>query len=329
MLRDQWGREITYLRISVTDRCNLRCVYCMPPEGLIWQPHTAIMSYEEITAVARVAVEHGVRHIRLTGGEPLVRADLPDLVRMLAEIPGIEDLSLTTNATLLERSALELAEAGLKRVNISLDTLDPDKFSQITRGGALERALRGIEAAEKAMLLPIKINVVALRGINDGEFLDLAKLTLSHPWHLRFIELMPIGNQNAWGRGFPEPQRAFISIQEIFDSLATLHLVPENGSVGSGPAVEYRIPGGAGKIGFISPLSEHQFCQRCNRLRLTADGFIRPCLMSDLEIPILPAMRAGEPVLPLLRKAVEQKPRAHHLAEGPAPENRRMIQIGG
>ncbi len=329
MLVDKFGRKITYLRISVTDRCNFRCVYCMPPEGLVWQPHNAIMRYEEIAEVARTAAEQGVRQIRLTGGEPLVRADLPVLVRMLAEIPGIEDISLTTNGILLERYAGELAQAGLTRVNVSLDTLNPEKFARITRGGSLDRVLRGIKAAENAGLLPIKINAVAMRGINEDEFLDLARLTLSHDWHLRFIELMPLGNQTPWGPGFPSPQEAFVSIQEIFERLAPLGLVPEDGSVGSGPAIEYRVPGGAGKIGFISPLSEHTFCQRCNRLRLTADGFLRPCLMSSQEIAVLPALRNGKPVLPVLKAAVDAKPESHHLATEPAPDGRHMTQIGG
>lgn len=329
MLKDQWGREITYLRISVTDRCNFRCVYCMPPEGLVWQPHSSIMSYEEIAEVVRVAAEQGVKQIRLTGGEPLVRADLPVLVRMLAEIPGIEDISLTTNATLLERFADKLAQAGLKRVNISLDTLDAGKFAKITRGGSLERAFRGIDAAEKAGLLPIKINTVAMRGINDEELTDLARLTLNHPWHLRFIELMPLGNQKPWGVDFPSPQDAYISIQEIFNLLSPLELVPDNGAVGSGPAIGYRIAGGIGKIGFISPLSEHTFCQRCNRLRLTADGYLRPCLMSSQEIAVLPTLRSGGSVLPVLQQAVEVKPESHKLASEAAPEGRKMIQIGG
>jgi len=329
MLIDSWGRQITYLRISVTDRCNFRCVYCMPPEGLVWQPHEKIMRYEEIVAVARAAAEQGVSQIRLTGGEPLVRADLPVLIRMLADIPGIDDISLTTNAMLLEKMARKLVQAGLNRVNISLDTLNPEKFARITRGGLLEKALNGITAAESAGLNPIKINVVAMRGVNEDEFLDLARLTLEHPWHVRFIELMPIGNQQPWGQDFPSPQDAFISIQEIAENLAPLGLVSGDGTVGFGPAVEYRIPGGKGKIGFISPLSEHHFCQRCNRLRLTADGFLRPCLMSDLEIPVLEALRRSEPVLPLLLQAVAAKPEGHRLATGSAPEDRRMIQIGG
>lgn len=329
MLIDSWGRQITYLRISVTDRCNFRCVYCMPPEGLVWQPHEAILRYEEIAEVARAAAEQGVRQIRLTGGEPLVRADLTVLIRMLADIPGVDDISLTTNGMLLEKMAGHLAQAGLKRVNISLDTLNPEKFTRITRGGSLAKVLDGIKAAEQAGLQPIKINTVAMRGINDGEFLDLARLTVDHPWHVRFIELMPIGNQQPWGADFPPPAEMTISVQEIADQLKTLGLVSDDGSAGFGPAVVYRIPGGIGKIGFISPLSEHQFCQRCNRLRLTADGYLRPCLMSDVEIPVLADLRAGKPVLPILQQAVAAKPEGHHLASEPAPAGRKMIQIGG
>ncbi|HWR65800.1 MAG TPA: GTP 3',8-cyclase MoaA [Bellilinea sp.] len=329
MLIDSWGRQITYLRISVTDRCNFRCVYCMPPEGLTWQPHESIMRYEEIVEVAKAAAEQGVSQIRLTGGEPLVRADLPVLVKMLAEIPGIDDISLTTNAMLLEKMAEKLKDAGLTRVNVSLDTLDADKFSKITRGGALERVLKGIEAAEAAGLTPIKINVVAMRGVNDEEFLELAQLTLQHPWHIRFIELMPIGNQQPWGEGFPLPQDAYISIQEIFEKLKPLSLISQDDAIGFGPAIEYRVSGGKGKIGFISPLSEHQFCQRCNRLRLTADGYLRPCLMSSMEVPVLSALRAGQPALPIIQQAVNAKPESHKLASESAPEGRRMIQIGG
>lgn len=287
------------------------------------------MRYEEIVEVARAAAEQGVRQIRLTGGEPLVRADLPVLIKMLAGIPGINDISLTTNAMRLEIMAAELKDAGLNRVNVSLDTLDAEKFARITRGGSLERVLKGIEAAEAVGLTPIKINVVAMRGVNDDEFLELARLTLQHPWHIRFIELMPIGNQQPWGEGFPQPQDAFISIQEIFERLNPLGLVSQDDAVGFGPAIEYRVPGGKGKIGFISPLSEHQFCQRCNRLRLTADGYLRPCLMSNLEIPILQQLRAGQAALPILQQAVNAKPESHKLASESAPEGRRMIQIGG
>ncbi len=212
MLVDSWGRQITYLRVSVTDRCNLRCVYCMPPEGLTLQPHAAILRYEEIAEVVRLAAHEGVQEVRLTGGEPLARPNLPALVGMLSAIPGIRDISLTTNALLLERFALPLAEAGLKRVNISLDTLQPAKYDRITRGGSFEQAWRGILAAEAAGLSPIKINIVAMRGINDDEFLDMARLAIENPWHIRFIEIMPVRNETPWGEDLPNSQQ----VQKIY-----------------------------------------------------------------------------------------------------------------
>lgn len=328
MLVDRWGRQITYLRISVTDRCNLRCVYCMPPEGIQLQAHEDILRYEEIAEVVRAAAQEGVREVRLTGGEPLTRPNLPALVGMLSNIPGIEDISLTTNALLLERFAFPLAEAGLKRVNISLDTIRPERFAIITRGGSFEQAWRGILAAEQAGLKPLKINVVAMRGINDDEFLDLARLSVDHPWQVRFIEIMPVRNEAAWGDGFPNSIQAFIPIHEIKERLASLDLQPINGKSGSGPAREYVIAGGQGRIGFIAPVSEH-FCGECNRLRLTADGCLRPCLLSDLEIPIRASLRSGEPVLPLIQQAVMMKPLEHELEQNHRPLTRCMIQIGG
>ena len=328
MLTDSWGRKITYLRISVTDRCNLRCVYCMPPEGIQPQPHDAILRYEEIAAVVRAAAQQGITEVRLTGGEPLTRPNFPALVGMLAAIPGIQDISLTTNALLLERYALPLAEAGLKRVNISLDTLNPVKYARITRGGSFEQAWRGILAAEQAGLAPIKVNVVAMRGVNDDEFLDLATLALVHPWHIRFIEIMPVRNESGWGEGFPDSTQAFIPISQIKGQLESLGLEPINGKSGSGPAREFRLPGGAGQIGFISPISEH-FCGECNRLRLTADGNLRPCLLSDLEIPLRDAIRSGADITPYLRQAVTLKPLEHELVQNHRPVTRCMIQIGG
>lgn len=333
-LLDAWGRPITYLRISVTDRCNLRCVYCMPPEGVQRLEHQAIMRYEEIAEVVRVAAGEGIRRVRVTGGEPLVRLDLPVLIRMIHETPGIEDISLTTNGLLLERMARELREAGLDRINISLDTLQAEKFARITRGGSLETVLRGIAAAEAVGLAPIKINAVAMRGVNDDEVLDLARLTLTHPWHMRFIELMPVLNQETWGAGFPPPSEAFMSIAEIRAMLEPFGLQPvaraeqPSQRVMDGPAHEYELPGAQGRIGFISPLSEH-FCQECNRMRMTADGNFRPCLLKDEEVPFLRAMRAGEAVRPYLLKAVESKPAGHALAELQPPTRRCMQQIGG
>lgn len=328
MLQDHYGRQITYLRISVTDRCNLRCVYCLPPEGAAWQPHSSILRYEEITQVARAAAEQGVRALRLTGGEPLVRAGLTGLVRMLAAIPGIDDLSLTTNGLLLEKMAAPLAEAGLRRINISLDTLQPERYTRITRGGSLEQVWRGLEAAERCGLTPLKINAVAMRGVNAGELVDLARLSLERAWHIRFIELMPVSNQTAWGEGLPSPDQAYLSVHEMLEILRPLGLKPATAVAGNGPARFYALPGARGTVGFISPLGEH-FCQSCNRLRLTADGNLRPCLLSDVEIPLLPALRAGEPVIPYLQKAVDLKPLCHKLESSPPPAQRCMQQIGG
>lgn len=328
MLIDRYGRQITYLRVSVTDRCNFRCVYCMPPDGIERHSHESIMRYEEIAAVVRVAAEAGVREVRLTGGEPLARLGLPGLVKMLAEIPGIEDISLTSNGALLEENAPALAEAGLKRINISLDTLRPERFTRITRGGSLDMVWRGIETAEAAGLSPIKLNVVAMRGVNDDELVDMARLTETRAWHIRFIEIMPVNNQQIWGAGFPNPADTFMSIADIQQQLQPLGLEPCNGKSGSGPAREFAIPGAKGRVGFISPISDH-FCGECNRLRLTADGNLRPCLLSDLEIPLLPALRRGEPLLPLLQQAVGMKPLGHELAHNHRPEGRCMIQIGG
>jgi cyclic pyranopterin phosphate synthase len=330
MLCDRFGRPINYLRISVTDRCNLRCAYCMPPEGIRLFDHSQIMRYEEIAAFARIAAQAGIREIRLTGGEPLARLGLPDLVAMLSAIPGIEDISLTSNGLLLEKYAGALKQAGLKRVNISLDSLRPKRYDRITRGGSFEQAWRGILAAEAAGLTPIKLNAVAIRGFNDDELADLANLAREHPWQVRFIEFMPLSDTQecGWGPDLPDPRRAFMPIHEVKDRLSGLQLSPAAGSAGSGPAREYTFPGALGRVGFISPLSQH-FCQECNRVRLTADGYLRLCLLSDLEIPILPALRRGEDLLPLLEQAVGMKPSGHELVQNQRPLNRCMTQIGG
>lgn len=326
---DRFGRKISYLRISVTDRCNLRCVYCMPAEGVPWQPHHKMMKYEEITRVVEASVELGINKIRITGGEPLVRKNLSQLIRMIANIPGITDLAITTNGILLEDQARELADAGLMRVNVSLDTLDEKKFEKITRGGSLQKVLRGIEAAENYNLIPVKINVVALRGLNDDEILSLARLTLEKSWHVRFIELMPVNNQMSWGAGFPLPEHAFLATSEMIEMLEPLQLEPIFASKDNGgPAQEYRAKGACGTIGFISPLSNH-FCKSCNRLRLTADGNLRPCLLSDMEIPLIPAIRDGKPVKPLIEEALAKKPLGHELSQAHYPTSRAMRQIGG
>lgn len=328
ILRDRFGRQITYLRISVTDRCNLRCVYCMPVEGVPYVSHSNIMRYEEILQVVNLAAQYGVNEVRITGGEPLVRHDLPDLIRMIASVPGIDDISMTTNGLLLAKMIDDLHAAGLKRVNISLDTLRPDRFEKITRGGSFEQTWRGIEAADALGLAPIKINTVLMRGVNDDELEDLALLTMTKPWHVRFIELMPVKNQDPWGEGLPNSEEAYLPIPEMIQRLERLGLEPEGEKIGSGPAQEYRLRGAQGKIGFISPVSE-PFCAQCNRLRLTADGHLRPCLLSDIEVPILEALRKGEDLLPYLTEAIELKPMEHELADHNAPSGRCMRQIGG
>ncbi|HEY4723342.1 MAG TPA: GTP 3',8-cyclase MoaA, partial [Anaerolineae bacterium] len=225
-LIDRFGRRIDYLRISVTDRCNLRCVYCMPPQGVLWRPRAEILSYEEIVRVVEAGARLGIRKIRLTGGEPLVRPDLTTLVRAITHIPGIEEISLTTNGMLLEKLAEPLAQAGLRRVNVSLDTLDPIKFHRITRFGDIERVWRGIEAAGRAGLTPIKINTVVIRGVNDDELRDLARLTLDRAWHVRLIEWMPVGNSRDWGEGFPAGPDRYYPLHEMLRQLAPLGLKP-------------------------------------------------------------------------------------------------------
>lgn len=328
MLVDRYGRKITYLRISVTDRCNLRCVYCMPPAGVTWQPHQDILHYEEIAQVVRLSAANGVNEIRLTGGEPLVRKNLADLVRLISAVPGIEDISLTTNGVLLLEQIDGLADAGLKRINISLDTLLPEKFARITRGGRFERVWEGLEKAEALGVAPIKLNVVAMRGVNDDELPALARLSLEKSWHVRFIEIMPVKNQAPWGPGFPKPEDTYLSIGDMLHLLAPLGLQPVENGVGSGPAREYAIPGARGRIGFISPLGE-KFCEKCNRLRLTADGNLRPCLLHDVEVPIRDALRRGEDLSPYFAQALALKPLAHELNLSVSPSARCMMQIGG
>ncbi len=329
-LYDGFGRRIDYLRISVTDRCNLRCVYCMPPQGVPWQPHAEMLSYEEIVRVVTVAAELGIRKVRLTGGEPLVRRNITALVRALARISGIDDISLTTNGVLLDKLAAPLAEAGLTRVNISLDTLAAIKFRRLTRLGEIERVWRGLAAAERAGLAPIKINAVIVRGVNDDELIDLARLTIERAWHVRFIELMPVGNEGEWGAGFPAAPDRYCSINEMLERLAPLNLIRAEQPVGNGPARTYHIPGARGTVGFISPLGDH-FCATCNRLRLTADGRLRACLLHEVEVPVREALRGDGLIAPLIERAVALKPRSHALlmADASVPQDRMMCQIGG
>lgn len=328
MLIDMFGREITYLRISLTPSCNLRCVYCMPPEGIPAPKSDELLSNEEILSFMRQAALLGISRVRLTGGEPLLRKGLVELVRSLSAIPGIDEISLTTNAMLLEKYAAALSEAGLSRVNISLDTLNPEKFTRITRGGQIGKVFRGIAAAETYGLTPIKINTVVVGGLNDDELLSLARLSVDHPWHIRFIELMPIGNAQDWGDSFPPLDQRYISVQEMKTRLLSLVLQPTEKPIGNGPARSFRIPDAPGTVGFISPLGEH-FCEDCNRMRLTADGTLRPCLLMDTEIFVKDVLGNDQALPEYIARAVSLKPKSHELCLHHFPEARRMAQIGG
>jgi cyclic pyranopterin phosphate synthase len=324
-ISDSFQRPINYLRISVTDRCNLRCVYCMPPQGISLMSHYDILSYEEIYTLVKVAAELGITKVRLTGGEPLVRAGVSDLVRLIAGIETIDDISLTTNGILLARYAAELKEAGLMRVNISLDTLRPERFRQITRCGELEDTLNGIKAAYEANLTPVKINMVVMAGINDDEIPDFARKTVSDGWHVRFIEQMPVIDNAPLS---PE----FFSVADMRKRIEPLgKLEPWKVDVGNGPARYFRLPGAAGTIGFITPVTEH-FCYQCNRLRLTADGKLRLCLLNEDEIDLKEPLRSGASVAELktiMENAIARKPKGHHLTEGANHKGRPFSQVGG
>lgn len=284
MLLDSLGRKIEYLRISVTDRCNFRCIYCQSRESFKFLPHSEILTYEEIEEIVRVACELGVKRIRITGGEPLVRKDIEVLIERLSKIPGIEDLSLTTNGYFLLEKAEILKRAGLKRLNISLDSLNPEKFRKITGGFDFHKVWLGILKAFELGFEPLKLNMVVIRGFNDDEILSLAKLTLEYPWEVRFIEFMPIGENVLWR------DELVIPVKEIKDLLETYFPLEEVASFGGGPAKVFKWKGAKGRIGFISPVSEH-FCSRCNRLRITPDGRLRPCLFSDKEINLKEYLR--------------------------------------
>ncbi len=328
MLTDMFGREITYLRISLTPSCNLRCVYCMPPEGIPAPELDGLLTNEEILFIMRQAASMGISRVRLTGGEPLLRKGLVDLVRGISNIPGMDEVSLTTNAMLLAKYAPSLAGAGLSRVNISLDTLDPKKFTRITRGGQIRKVFQGIAAAEACGLTPIKINTVVVGGLNDDELPALARLSVDHPWHIRFIELMPVGTAQDWGDSFPPVDQRYISVQEIKTRLSSLALQPAEKPIGNGPARSFRIPNAPGTVGFISPLGEH-FCEDCNRMRLTADGTLRPCLLMDTEISVRDVLGDDQALTEYIARAVSLKPESHELCLHHYPKARRMAQIGG
>ena len=324
---DQYQREINYLRISLTDHCNLRCVYCMPINGLRFLPSQDLLSPEEIAAVVRVAVSVGFRKFRLTGGEPTLRGDLLDIVGQVSRIEGVGDLAMTTNGILLPELAKPLARAGLDRVNIHLDTLHRERLAKIMRWGQFDEIWRGIEAAEEAGLTPIKINAVIARGYNDGDVAELAALTLDRDWHIRFIEMMPFGI----GECATVVQDQYVSNDEVRERIEQEYgtLMPLPGHI-SDESVNYRLPRARGVVGFISPVSA-PYCGSCNRMRLTAEGKLHLCLLNDDEMDIKKQLRQNGPeaVREILLKAVHLKPMGHRLHEGIFTQDRKMFQIGG
>jgi cyclic pyranopterin phosphate synthase len=327
LLADRFNRRITYLRVSVTDKCNLRCVYCMPEEGLQWLDRHEILSYEEIAEIVAVAASLGVRSIRLSGGEPLVRKDLHRLVRAIAAIDGIDDVALSTNGVLLRAQLDELIAAGLNRVNISLDTLRPDRFERIARRKGLDEVLAAIDAAIENGLGPVKINCVVMRGQNDDELEAFAEITRSRQVYVRFIEVMPV-HENAALQA-----QTYVSSDEMLERLRSLgDLRPVDGPGGNGPARYFAYPGSPGAVGVISPLS-HDYCERCNRVRLSADGRLRLCLFGDQHIDLRTPLRNGAGAAELreiFQSAMFIKPERHHLRLGePASRMRALSEIGG
>ncbi|MFC1872504.1 GTP 3',8-cyclase MoaA [Chloroflexota bacterium] len=322
---DSFQRPINYLRVSVTDRCNLRCIYCMPEQGVQLTAHENILSFEEIFSVIECAAAMGINKVRLTGGEPLVRKDITRLVRMIAGIKTIDDISLTTNGVLLSPLAEELKEAGLGRVNISLDTLQPKRFTEITRRGNLADVLAGVKAAQAAGLNPVKINTVVMAGINDDEITAFTEKTVHDGWHVRFIELMP---SEANGGNTSR----LVTTPDIIKRISAIgELTPANITAGNGPARYFQLSEATGTIGFITPISEH-FCIKCNRLRLTADGKLRPCLMNEMEVDLRQPLRNGagqKELSELVKQAIDQKPKGHLLVDGKIPGDRSFSQVGG
>ncbi len=320
-MKDLFSRRINYMRISITDLCNLRCQYCMPEEGICKKDHDDILSLEEIVEIVKAGAKLGIDKVRITGGEPLVRNGIVEFIQMISNIDGIKDIAITTNGILLPKYGQALKNAGLKRVNISIDSLKPDKYKEITRGGDLSKVLDGINEAIRLGLTPVKLNVVAIGGYNDDEIGDFIKLTKDKPIDVRFIELMPIGEASEWGKD------RFISNEDIKNKF--INLVPTE-TEPSSPAKYYKLSGGKGRVGFINPISNH-FCGDCNRLRLTSDGKLKPCLHSNNEIDILEIVRNNpEKIYDVLKSAILSKPEKHDLySEDHEESNRSMFQIGG
>ncbi|WP_088808668.1 MULTISPECIES: GTP 3',8-cyclase MoaA [Listeria] len=332
VLTDRFGRAHDYIRISVTDRCNLRCVYCMPEEGLKFLPHEKVLSKDEIVDFMKIMAQFGIKKVRITGGEPLLRTDIVEIVRGIAAIPEIEDIAITTNAMYLAKKAEALKEAGLSRINVSLDSLKADRFKEITRGGRLQKVLDGIKKAEAVGLFPIKLNVVLIKGQNDDEIIDFLKFTQDKDINIRFIEYMPIGHAgNSW-------KKKYLSLTTIFDKCKEVGFEYEavDSVRGNGPSENYRLKGAAGTFGLIHPVSSH-FCASCNRLRLTADGYIKACLYWDEELNIRPYIQNNpEELMKIVQQSIDNKPENHEMAlklqdedTSHKPTWRRMSQIGG
>lgn len=326
-LVDRFNRRIDYLRISVTDRCNLRCKYCMPACGINNKFHEELLSFEEIAMIVKVGASLGIDKVRLTGGEPLVRKDIVGLVRILANIEGLKDISMTTNGTLLKDKILQLKEAGLKRLNISLDTLQEEKYKDLTRGGELSGVKEAVKLSLEAGFNPLKINMLLLAGINDDEILDFLKLTIDLPVDIRFLEFMPTKHNEFW-----HSMEDFLSYKEVMNISCGLGPVEIADVYGNGPAKNFKIRHAKGTFGFIAPLSE-SFCSNCNRLRLTSDGFLKGCLHSDLKINLKGPIRRGmdkKCLVELINLAVNTKPEGHILRKSPISSSEYlMCQIGG
>ena len=324
-LTDSLGRNINYLRLSVTDRCNMRCFYCMPKEGIAKHGHGAVLSYEELLLIAETAIGLGIEKIRITGGEPLVRTGIVGFLSRLAGIPGLRHLALTTNGLLLARMASDLLAAGVQRLNVSLDSLDPATFAQITRGGDLKRVLDGLDAAERAGFPPPKINVVIMRGVNDAEILAFAEMTRERGNSVRFIEYMPVVKEEGW-------QRYSISGEEILQRLSQQYTLEQvDKGPYAGPSRDYRIPGARGSIGIITAVSGH-FCSECNRIRVTSTGQAKGCLFCDDKTDLIPYLRPPdrEGLAEVLRQIVAGKPERHNITrDGYGHKNFTMSQVGG
>ena len=314
-MQDRLGRKISYLRLSVTDLCDLRCVYCMPEHGVPKRAHHEICSLEELRDMTAAAVSLGVRKVRVTGGEPLVRRGIAELCRMLRGLPGLEELCITTNGILLPELVEPLRAAGIDRLNVSLDTLRPERYHEITRVGALSDVLRGLEAAERAGFQHTKLNCVLMGGVNDDEIGDFLALTMEHPWEVRFIELMPMGPCAAW------PKERFLPVTEVLRRFPQLEELEPNGV-----ARRYRLPGAMGTVGLITPMS-HEFCGECRRIRVTADGRLKGCLHSREEIPLRGLH--GDALTAAIQQGILQKPKGHHLTEHASDTPRTMNEIGG